>query len=281
MKPVDVQIRRATGLEDYQACVDLQKEVWGYTEMEDIAALPMLMIGNRYGGSVMVAQDPSGRFVGFAFAMPGLTRARRPFWWSHMTAVVKEYRGQDIGLRLKLAQRDTALADGIDEIHWTFDPLQSLNAHFNICKLGVIVREYEENVYGFTSSPLHRGLPTDRFVAEWQLNSDRVRQRIGSGDPTVILRDVDRIPRVNPGEGERSASAALDLEDTVVTLEIPADINKMREADLALARDWQDKIRAACRHYFHRGYAVTDFLMLDSPQPRALYVLEKRIDRPF
>ena len=178
MKEVDVRIRRAENLNDYRACVELQKEVWGFTEIEDIAGLPMLMIANRRGGSVLVAQDASGRFIGFSFALPGWTRDRKPFWWSHMTAVVQEHRDKEIGLRLKMNQREDAIAEGIDEIHWTFDPLQAMNGHFNVHKLGAVVRKYEENIYGETSSSLHLGLPTDRFVAEWHLNSDRVRDRL-------------------------------------------------------------------------------------------------------
>ena len=103
MKEVDVEIRRARGLEDYQAVVQLQKEVWGYTEMEDIAAVPILMIANRFGGAVLVAQENTGRFVGFSMANLGFTRERKLFWWSHMTAVLEEYRDRDVGRRLKMS----------------------------------------------------------------------------------------------------------------------------------------------------------------------------------
>ena len=260
MKDVDVQIRRARGLEDYQAVVQLQKDVWSYTEMEDIAAVPILMIANRFGGAVLVAQESSGRFIGFAMANLGWTRERKLFWWSHMTAVIEEYRGRDIGLRLKMSQRDEALAAGIDEIHWTFDPLQALNAHFNIHKLGAAVREYEENVYGFSPSPLHRGLRTDRFVAEWKLREDR---RAG-----LILRDFDRMPRINDGSSEPQ----LRMEESPLLLEIPTDIAALKEADLARAQAWQDVVRDASRHYFQAGYTITDFILVD----RAFYVLERK-----
>lgn len=263
MKEVDVEIRRARGLEDYQAAVELQKEVWSYTEMEDIAAVPILMIANRFGGAVLVAQEREGRFVGFSMANLGWTRGRKLFWWSHMTAVVEDYRGRDIGLRLKMKQREEALASGIDEIHWTFDPLQALNAHFNIHKLGVTVREYEENVYGYSPSPLHKGLPTDRFVAEWHLNADR--------GTSVILRDFDRMPRINEPDREPN----LHLEESPLLLEIPTNINELKQTDITRAKAWQDAVRAACLHYFKAGYAITDFILLDKPRPQALYVLEK------
>src|SRR5215471_37283 len=217
MPDVDVTIRRALGLDDYLACVQLQKDVWKYTEAEDLAAQPMLMISDRFGGSVLVALDSSGRHIGFAFAMPGWQTNKRLFWWSHMTAVLPEYRNREIGLALKLRQRTEALASGIDLIEWTFDPMQSLNAHFNLCKLGVMVHDYEENVYGYTSSPLHQGLPTDRFVARWFLNSERVRQRVDSPEHSVILRDLDRLPRIN----SQSQLPDLSLEDGPLLLEIP------------------------------------------------------------
>src|SRR5262249_51251963 len=116
MPDVDVTIRRARGLEDYLACVQLQKDVWKYTEAEDLAAQPMLMISDRFGGSVLVALDSTGRHIGFAFAMPGWQTNKRLFWWSHMTAVLPEYRNREIGLALKLRQRAEALASGIDLI---------------------------------------------------------------------------------------------------------------------------------------------------------------------
>ena len=142
------------------------------------------------------------------------------------------------------------------------DPLQALNAHFNVHKLGVTVREYEENVYGHSPSPLHRGLPTDRFVAEWHLNLDR-----GSG---VILRDFDRMPRINEPDQEPN----LRLEESPLLLEIPTDINKLREVDPTRAKAWQESVRAACAHYFKAGYAITDFILMDQPRPQALYILE-------
>jgi len=226
MKEVDVHIRRAQGVEDYQKVVELEKEVWGYTDPGDLAAVPILMIANRFGGAVLVAENAAQRMIGFAMANLGWTSEKKLFWWSHMTAVVEEYRNKGLGLLLKLRQREEALASGIDEIRWTFDPLQALNAHFNLHKLGVIVGQYEENVYGYSSSRLHQGLPTDRFVAEWHLET---------GQPKA-------------------------LDDKPVLLEIPENINELRRTDLARAKAWQDRIREACRQYFQEGYVIVDFV---------------------
>lgn len=276
--PVDVVIRRASSLADYQACVDLQKEVWGYTQPEDVVAQPMLLLGNMHGGNVLVAQNSAGRFIGFSFAMVALDAGGRIYWWSHMTAVVPDYRGKDIGLLLKTRQRAEALGAGIDEIRWTYDPLQSLNANFNIHKLGAIVRHYEENIYGYTSSPLHRGLPTDRFVAEWHLRSDRVRQRVETGASAVIMRDLDRIAHINFKDGDRSTDPNLGLQEEQLLFEIHPDINTLKQSDLPTAKDWQDKVRAASVHYFRLGYGVTDFFRISRPKLQTMYLFERNLE---
>ena len=190
-----------------------------------------------------------------------------------MTAVIPERQGEGIGLRLKLAQREEALRNGIDRIEWTFDPMQAMNAHFNICKLGVVISEYEENIYGLTSSPLHRGRPTDRFVAVWLLNSERVLERIGAKDPPVIMRDLDSISRIDTaGAGPHSPN--LMLKDDLLSMEIPDDVNKLKSSDVEKAREWQDRLRRASLHYFHSGYAITDFIRTGEPDRHGLYILE-------
>ncbi len=274
MKEVDVRIRRALGLHDYQAVVDLQKEIWGYTELEEIAAMPMLMIANRFGGCLLVAEESTGKLIGFSFAKPGWTRDKRRLWWSHMTGVTQEYRNRGIGLGLKAQQRKEALQEGVELILWTFDPLQAMNAHFNIHKLGVIVRQYEENVYGQSLSPLHRGLPTDRFIAEWHLNSDRVKDRLGNGEAPVIIRDVTRIPRILVVHG---SEPDVRLDAPTLLLEAPVEINQLKLMNFGQAKDWQDRIRTGALHYLHAGYVVTDFVVLKEPQPQAFYVLERQV----
>jgi predicted GNAT superfamily acetyltransferase len=271
MEEAQVRIRRAADLNDYRACVALQKEIWGFTEPDDIAGVPMLLVANRFGGSVFVAENAAGRFVGFSFALPCWDRNRMHLWWSHMTAVIPEYRRREIGLRLKLSQRESAMAEGVDEIRWTFDPLQAMNGYFNIRKLGAVVRSYEENIYGETSSSLHAGLPTDRFVAEWRLDSQRVKDRLDVSEHSVILRDLDRMTLINPA----GKKAHLRLDESPLLLEVPADINQMKTTDPQRAIEWQGGVRAASRHYFQAGYAVTDFFMLSEPR-QAFYVLEKQ-----
>jgi predicted GNAT superfamily acetyltransferase len=162
--------------------VDLQQRVWGYSERDAVPAI-MFVVAAKTGGQVLGA-FVGGQVVGFALAYPGIHDGG-PYLHSHMAAVLPEYRDMGIGRELKLAQRKDALSRGIHCIEWTFDPLQPKNAYFNICRLGVTVRNYLPNLYGSTSSPLHAGLPTDRLLAEWRLDSNRVADVLAGKAPRV------------------------------------------------------------------------------------------------
>jgi predicted GNAT superfamily acetyltransferase len=169
-----VVIRPCQGLDEIRACVGLQKEVWNFTDAE-LVPLRMFVVAEKIGGQVIGAFD-GPHMVGFAFAIPGY-RDGQSYLHSHMLAVRSSHRNGGLGRRLKLSQREDALARGFDLMEWTFDPLEIKNAYLNIEKLGAIARRYNINQYGITSSPLQGGLPTDRLVAEWWLKSDRVQNR--------------------------------------------------------------------------------------------------------
>src|SRR5207253_8130126 len=172
MNPDAIAIRRCQGLDELRACVALQKEVWNFTDAE-LVPLRMFVVAEKVGGQVMGAF--AGReMVGFALSVPG-TRSGHVYLHSHMLAVRKDHSNGGLGRRLKLFQREDALARGIELIEWTFDPLEIKNAHLNVERLGAIARRYNINQYGVTSSPLQGGLPTDRLVAEWWLKSRRVQ----------------------------------------------------------------------------------------------------------
>jgi predicted GNAT superfamily acetyltransferase len=166
-----IAIRRCEGLDELRACVALQKEIWNFTDAE-LVPLRMFVVAEKVGGQVMGA-FAGEQMVGFALSVPG-TRSGHVYLHSHMLAVAKEHRNGGLGRRLKLLQREDALARGIELIEWTFDPLEIKNAYLNIEKLGAIVRRYNINQYGITSSPLQGGLPSDRLIAEWWLKSKRV-----------------------------------------------------------------------------------------------------------
>jgi predicted GNAT superfamily acetyltransferase len=175
-----VMIRKCEALEDMQACFALQKEVWKFSDA-DLIPVRMFVVASKIGGHVIGAfvnrsgegADDRKELVGFALAIPGVRNARS-YLHSHMLAVRQQYRNSGLGRRIKLYQREHALAQGFELMEWTFDPLEIKNAYLNIEKLGAIARRYNVNQYGITSSPLQGGLPTDRLVAEWWMKSNRV-----------------------------------------------------------------------------------------------------------
>jgi len=166
-----IGVRNCTEVEEFRAFVALQKEVWGFADNE-LVPLRIFSLAPKIGGQVIGAWEGK-TLVGFAFSIPGV-RNGHAYLHSHMLAVKAEYRNSGLGRRLKLFQREDAIAHGYELIEWTFDPLEIKNAYFNLERLGAIARRYNINQYGITSSPLQGSLPTDRLVAEWWLKSNRV-----------------------------------------------------------------------------------------------------------
>ena len=181
-----VVFRRCHSIEEFRACVGLQKEVWNFSDAE-LVPLRMFVVADKVGGQVMGAFEGDD-MIGFALSVPG-TRTGHVYLHSHMLAVKKDRRNSGLGRRLKLMQREDALARGIELIEWTFDPLEIKNAYLNIEKLGAIVRRYNINQYGITSSPLQGGLPSDRLIAEWWLKSKRVETLLATGQNPPFERD--------------------------------------------------------------------------------------------
>ncbi|OFW07816.1 MAG: hypothetical protein A3G20_03245 [Acidobacteria bacterium RIFCSPLOWO2_12_FULL_59_11] len=196
-----------------EQCVAVQKAVWGWEDL-DLLPLRLFVVARKIEGQVIGAFEPSGRMAGFCLAVPAL-RGKDVYLHSHMLAVLPEYRKRGIGQRLKWEQRRNALARGIGLIEWTFDPLEIKNAYFNLERLGAIARRYVENQYGISSSPLHRGLPTDRLISEWWLESPRVAAR-AKGEPAPACEIQQRIAvpldvEKRSTEGKSLAEFQLDL----------------------------------------------------------------------
>jgi predicted GNAT superfamily acetyltransferase len=171
-------IRKCHELEEMRACVALQKEVWNFSDA-DLVPLRMFVVAEKVGGQVIGA-FAGNEMAGFALSIPG-ARGGHSYLHSHMLAVREQHQNAGLGRRIKLFQRDDALARGFDLIEWTFDPLEIKNAYLNIEKLGAIARRYSVNHYGISSSPLQGGLPTDRLVGEWWLKSKRVETLLKTG----------------------------------------------------------------------------------------------------
>lgn len=170
-----IHIRTLETAEEMKVCVELQQQIWGYSEIDTVPD-QICIVAKKTGGHVLAAYDGE-QAVGFALAFAAM-REGLTYLHSHMVGVVESHQNKGVGRLLKLAQREDALERGINLIEWTFDPLQLKNAHFNIERLGAIVCHYIPNLYGRTSSPLHAGLPTDRLVAEWWVRSQRVEDTL-------------------------------------------------------------------------------------------------------
>ena len=224
-------VRSCETLEEFHACVALQREIWGEADLE-VEPATLFVVAAHTGGQTLGAFD-GGRLVGYTLALPGV-RNGTPFLHSHMTGVATGYRDRGVGRSLKLFQREEALGRGIRLIEWTFDPLETRNAHFNLNRLGAIARRYLPNLYGITSSPLHRSLPTDRLVAEWHLDSARVL--------AAISEDAKDTPAVT------AASPCL--------VQLPAEMEGRQTIEPASVAAIQSRIRVEFSDWFAKGYAA-------------------------
>ncbi len=255
----------------------LQKEVWGCDD-RDIAPLTILA-ATREVGAILIGAFDGPSLIGFAYSFVGRENERM-IHHSHMLAVTPSHRNFNLGYRLKLAQRERALAQGINRMTWTFDPLQSLNAHFNFNKLGVLADRYKIDFYGeATSSFLHQ-MGTDRLWVTWLLDSRRVRERLQAKDrsrPSSL--DPDRIAclvRVGPNNApERGLSSEVHGQKHL-SIEIPPDINTLHRESPDLAARWREATRVAFSEAISGGYQIEDFYGSSrSDQPVGVYLLTR------
>ena len=269
-------IRPLTTIAECRRVAALEREIWRYADAEDVVPPPVLIVSIRRGGILLGAFDDAGEMEGFVYSIPAVKDGQLT-QWSHMLGVRQGARDAGLGVRLKLAQREAALAAGVTLIEWTFDPLQALNAYFNFTRLGVVVEEYEENIYGDSSSALHRGSPTDRFVAEWKLREPHVERRIAArGMPLMRDAGVATAPVVNPSIARDAwlapGTPALDLSERRLLVEIPGNYDDIQQQDDELALEWRLGSRAIFEAYLSRRYRVVDFFLLRE-QNRGHYLL--------
>ena len=275
-----ILVRRLTTLDECHQVAALEKSVWEFTDAEDVVPPSLLIVSIKRGGLLLGAFD-GAELVGFVYSMPGVKDGRL-MHWSHMLGVMPAAQGTGVGLKLKLAQREHAMGAGVDVIEWTFDPLQALNAHLNFARLGVVVEEYEEDVYGRSTSPLHLGTPTDRFVAEWRLTAPHVERRI-SMPVASLIRDSSVMSAVpvnraqQKGEWLAPALLTLDASDRRLLVEIPTDFTEMQRRMPELAMDWRLSTRSIFETYFPRGYRVVDFFLAREAR-RGQYLLALRTE---
>lgn len=239
--PEGVVVRALNAVEEMSIGVRLQQAVWGYSEIDTVPE-QMFVVAKESGGQVLAAfcgEQP----VGFALAYAGIHHGSH-YLHSHMVGILPEFQNRGVGRLLKLSQREDALARNIELIEWTFDPLQLRNAHFNLVRLGAIVRRYIPNCYGRTTSPLHAGLPTDRLVAEWWVGSERVEAAV---------------------ENKRA------VEKSPTRISLPANIREICANDVPRAEEIQTRMRGQFQEQFAAGRVAVGF---EFDQSQGNYLLE-------
>jgi len=221
-----IEIRHCDTLAEFEKCVQLERTIWG----EQITVPAAIFVVAQHTGGQILGAFEGDQLAGFTLALVG-NHAGHPFFHSHMTGVLPKYQNQGVGRRLKLFQRDDALKNGINLVEWTFDPLETRNAHFNLARLGAVSRRFVPNCYGITESELHSGLPTDRLIAEWWLESPRVKAAV---------------------DGQKESPAA-DYR----AICMPASIAEIKTKDRAAAEKIQTALRQEFQHLFRAGYVAT------------------------
>ena len=260
----DIRIRDLKTIDQFRQVVALEHAIWGYTDSADVVTVPVFIFTVKRGATLIGAFDAEGRMVGFAYAVVGM-KAGRPMLWSHMTGVLPDYRG-GLGYRLKLEQRERALAQGYDLIEWTFDPMQAMNAHLNFAKLGGVVEEYAENFYGESTSALHRGTPTDRLIVSWRIGDPHVTRRLEqTAGLSARSSEVGEAPVVNlttvAGDWREVRTIDLTVKERRLWIEIPTGFTQMQQQAPERALQWRLHVRQMFQAYFAKGYRAVDFVL--------------------
>lgn len=253
-----IKIRKLTNLKEFSRTIEIQKNAWGISDLE---IDPPFLMGRaqKYGGLVQ-GLFLDKKCIGFTYGIIGRWKGEF-FLFSYMTAVMQEYQGQGFGFLLKKAQREEVLKMDFDIIRWNFDPLESLNAYFNIHRLGIISTEYERNIYGEGESGLDKGLPTDRLVATWILNSERVLKKIKIKEPPIIKK----VPKELIGNFDRK----------IAYIEIPRDIRTLKEKNLSQAYQQRLKTRELFETAFKDEFIVRD-IVFSEDKKKIFYKLIKK-----
>ena len=278
MSDDQVTIRPLETRAEYEACVALQRDIWG-PDFQDRVPATILMVSQRMGGVASGAFDTNRQLLGFVFGISGV-RDGTTAHWSDMLAVRPEARGLGLGRRLKLHQRALLLAVGIERVYWTFDPLVARNARLNLTTLGAFPVEYVSNMYGDTGSRLHRGLDTDRFIVEWRLRDPAVERRL-AGEPARLPAAAREGPILTigptdtaPGPGTAPVDNGAPLPDAPwVRVELPRDVAQLKADAPDMARRWQHSLRRAFTTYLNVHHACVAGVLADTDTGRWFYIV--------
>jgi len=254
-----IAVRDLTKYDEFLQVRDVQQAIWGFTQGEGLYP-PALNTAAENGGTVIGAFD-GAKMIGFIYGFPGLHTDRRLKLCSQTMGVLPEYRNKGVAAKLKWAQRQRVLENDIDLITWTYDPLEAPNARLNMHTLGGIARTYKRNIYGENFGALSKGLPSDRFIVEWWIKTDRVEQRSMGLKPEPIGLGSPIANRCAGTSGDRHIEAIdLDIDAPIIRVEIPNDLQAIKKTNMALAWDWRMKMRELFEAYFARGYEAIDFV---------------------
>jgi len=267
-----VEVRLLKNIDEARQCELVQTHVWGAPGVTREA----MTAAHKYGGALIGALI-EGKVVGFIFAFLAQYHGRL-IHWSHMMAVEAKYRDQGFGFKMKMVHRQIVLARGLKSICWTFDPLQSRNARLNISRLGALAEEYVPDCYGRFPSLLEKGLPSDRFVANWRIATARTQARLRGETPPFN----PALPRVNVtalnAQGlPQNRTIRMDLAHRRLLVEIPSQTEAMRSQAMPLARRWRLDARRIFQHYLCAGYRVEDFFPPQlATEGRCYYLLQRQ-----
>lgn len=285
-----ISIRPLTHYDEYLQCEDIQRKAWKMTDDRDVVPAHMLKPVAEYGGIVLGAFHQTAGLIGFVFGFVGKVDDERAEWMnnsyvlcSEMMGVLPEYRSHSVGYRLKLAQREYALAQGYKLIIWTYDPLLSLNARLNIGKLGCVCHKYIRDAYGQMGG-IYAGVSTDRFAIEWWIASKRTQAQIEHPE----IRDHEAwieagAQLLNPAQADRHgllrpASSQSTPINRLVSVEFPADFQAVKQADAGLAQAWRAQTRMVFEELFAKGYVVSAFARSPEHNLSSFYILQNDLD---
>jgi len=262
----DLVIRALDGVEELKIAQTIMGETWGY-EHDNLAALPTLIATVHVGGLVAGAFEGE-KMIAISWAFPGLMEGEL-LLYSQMTAVLEGHRERGAGKRIKFFQREWALEHGFKRIRWTFDPLMAINARFNLKYLGATAIGYLVDFYGQSESALHGTLPTDRFMTDWDLTSDRVKALAAGGGDQPGFGPVDELPEIHTlidTAGGLEVPGPPGIPDPVqnpyALAPVPADFLALQRNEPEVAEAWRLGAREAYRLAFDAGYAFVDFVRL-------------------
>lgn len=284
----EITIRPLSSHDDYQQTRHIHMATWGVDVAETIP--PLTMHALQYNGGTLLGAYDADRLVGYILGTLGAIQApnridqiaaARLKMFSVIMGILPKYQNQGIGTQLKLAQREAALREGIRLITWTYDPLESRNGRLNIGKLGAVCNKYYRDFHG-PMAGRNAGLASDRFEVEWWVTSNRVEGRVAQQRRPLSLDAMRSAGAIVVNEAQFDAAGLLipplefaRSDNNLLLVEIPADIQALKAADLALAKQWRQHTRQLFEHYFAANFAVTDFVFQpgENGRSRSFYLL--------